>query len=396
MEARIIKKEERLESNKISSVAFQYSYDCKVDENDTYPNDNECEYGSFDDDGKMMGRMSVIQHEVYFDGHIVKSGGIGGVATLPEYRHKKAIRRIFEVVFEDMKAKNQYVSQLYPFSFAYYNKFNYETTYERLNLKFPFTLLNERADIERNNRCKLIEDNKNADLRAVYERYAARHNGAYKRNDNLWKSKLSENIYNRKQYPYVYYNEKNEPAGYFVFTRDNDNFKILELCYETPEDIKGILGFIKNFVADYKYIRLDNFPASEDFTLMFTNQYDVERSFSFATMTSIVDVKKVLELMKYPMGNGNFSISVDDKFQTFNKGIYNIGYKDGKIADIEQKSFGSSNADIDVSSTALAKLVFGTRNLPEYKFMDGIKINDNIDTLNKVFIKKHIYLGDYF
>lgn len=396
MEIRKIKKEERLQSNKISSIAFQYSYDCKVDENEEFPSKHVDEYGAFDDDGKMMARMSVINHKIYFDGHIVESAGIGGVATLPEYRHKKAIRGIFELVFEDMKAKKQYISQLYPFSFAYYNKFGYETTYEKVNLKFPFKILDERTDIERNNRCKLIEDNKNADLRQVYEKYALGHNGAYNRDDMLWNSKLSENIYNRKHYPYVYYNKNNEPSGYFLFTRDN-GFKILELCYETPEDIKGILGFIKNFAADYDNIRLA-LPTGEDFSLMFTNQYDVERSLSFEAMSCIADVKKIFELMRYPQGNGSFSISVDDKFQAFNTGVYHISYKDGIISDIEQKPFGSSAADIDVSHIALAKLVFGTNSLSSgrYKFMDGIKINGNIDTLNKVFVKKQIYLGDHF
>ena len=398
MEVRIIKKEELLESNKISAVAFQYSYDCKVDENDSYPNDCECEYGAFDDDGKMMGRMAAIQHELYFDGHIVKATGIGGVATLPEYRHKKAIRKIFELVFEDMKAKNQYISQLYPFSFSYYNKFNYETTYEQINLKFPIYLLEERKDIERNNRCKLIDDNKNIVMREAYEKYASRHNGAYKRDDSLWEGKLSKNIYDRKQYPYVYFNEENEPAGYFVFNRDKDNFNIIELCYDTPADIKGILGFIRNFSSDYDDIKIDNFPLSEDFSLMFTNQYDVSRSPAFKAMTCIANAEKIFELMKYPLDRGSFSISVNDEFQPCNKGVYHISYNDGKAIDVEQKAFGSSDVDIDVSAIALAKLVFGTDNLSShrYKYMDGIKINGNADILNQVFVKKDIYIGDYY
>jgi len=398
MEVRILKKEELLERNKITSVAFQYSYDLKVDENAQYPTDYQVDYGAFDDDGKMMACMEAIQHEIYFDGHIVKSAGIAGVASLPEYRHKKAVRRIFEAVFEDMKPKNQYISQLYPFSYEYYNKFGYETAYDKINLKFPIYLLDECKGVERNNRCKLIEDNKNTVLREIYNKYASKRNGAYNRDDKLWNIKLSENIYGRRQYPYIYYNENNEPVGYFVFNQDGDNFRILELCYDTPDDIKGILGFIKNFESQYENISFTNLPASEDFSLMFTNQYDVERPLSFGGMTCIANAKKVFELMKYPTDSGSFSISVNDEFQECNKGIYYISYKDGKATDVEQKGFGSSDADIDVSPIKLAKLVFGTDNLCSYryKFMDGVKINKNIETLEKVFIKKSVYLSDHF
>ena len=397
MEIRKIKKEERLQCSKIAAVAFHSKYDCKVDESEEWPNKYFDQYAAFDDGGKMMATMHVYQHKIYFDGHIVESAGIAGVATLPEYRHKRAVRRILELVFEDMRAKKQYISQLYPFNYAYYNKFGYEAACEKINLRFPFKILNERDDIQRNNRCKLIECGKNADLRKAYEKYASKHNGAYLRDDNMWKDKLTENIYSKMHYPYVYYNENNEPAGYFLYTRDN-GFKIIELCFDTPEDIKGILGFIKNFSSDFDSIDIKGIPADEDFSLMFTNQHDIKRSVFFESMTCIADVKKTLELMRYPQGRGSFSISVVDNFQSFNTGIYHINYNNGLIVDIDQKPLNSSASDIEVSHIALAKLVFGTDNLNSgrYKFMDGIKINSNLDTLNKVFIKKKIYLGDFF
>lgn len=399
MEIRKIKKEELLQSHKISSIAFEYRYDCKVDENATYPTEHSEEYGAFDDNNKLMARMEVISHKVYLDGNIVDSTGIGGVATLPEFRHNKAIRSIFELVFEDMREKKQYISQLYPFSYAYYNKFGYQTVYDRMRLRFSLNLLKDEK-IERNNRCVLIEDNKNADMREVYEKYASWHNSAYNRDDKLWNIKLSDNIYSKRHYPYVYYNENGKPSGYFIFTPDNKDhdFMIVEMCYETIDDIKGMLGFIRNFEADYRHITLSNLPAAEDFSMMFSNQHDIERSSKFMCMTRIADVKKIFEIMKYPQENGSFSISVDDGFQEFNKGVYHISYKDGKATDIEQKTFGSSEADIETSVTSLANLVFGSDDLCAFrhKFMNSIKINSNIETLKKVFVRKHIYMGDDF
>lgn len=397
LEIRKIKKEELLKDKKVSAVAFEEKYDLTIDENESYPEDEVTAYGAFDG-GKMAARMTVLHHKVYFDGHAVNSAGMGGVATLPEYRRSGAVRRIFGAVFEDMKKKNQYISQLYPFSFAFYNKFGYGTAYERLNLKIPFSLLN---NIERNNRCVLTEDRNDKVLREVYERYASGRNGANKRGDREWKEKISENIYDKLEYPYVYYNEKNEPAGYFLYTpdkkHDDRSFRIIELCYNSPEDIAGILGFIRNFESDYDNIKFFNIPAGEDFSLMFTNQYDVERSPAFSGMTCIADAEKIFALMKYPEGSGSFSMEIDDAFQESNKGIYQIAYKNGKAADIERRS-GNADADIRMPSFVLAKLVYGTDDIcsHRYKFIKGFEINGNIETLKKVFVKKQIYMGDFY
>lgn len=402
MEIRKITKEELKQSNRICAVAFEYKDEFKLDENEPFPSKDTDEYGAFDGE-KFAARMSVHNHEVYFDGHAVKSAGIGGVATLPEYRRSGAVRGIFEVVFEEMKLKNQYISQLYPFSFAFYNKFGYGAAYERLNLRIPLGILND-SGIDRNSRCKLVDDYKDAALREVYESYAIMHNGANRRGDSLWKEKISENIYEKIQYPYIYYNEKGQPSGYFLHSPDKAqgkrDFKVVEICYSSMEDISGILGFIRNFESDYDHVSFSNMPADEDFSMMFANQYDVARSPAFAGMVCIADAEKIFTLMRYPNEIGSFSIEIDDNFSEHNKGVFDISYGSGKLTDIERKPFGSirKGADICVSLFHLAKLLYGTDDLLSYRygFIKGLRINGNTETLKKVFVKKNIYMGDFF
>ncbi|GHV12793.1 hypothetical protein FACS1894219_06390 [Clostridia bacterium] len=395
MEIRNLTKDDLLQDKKILAVAFEGTTDLVVEEN---PQNLDWEYGAFDEDNKLMGRMTVIPHEVYFDGQIVGSAGIGGVATLPEYRHKKSIRHIFEVAFEEMKKKKQYLSYLFPFSFAFYGKFGYETVCEQLDLKFTLAAF---ADIPRNNRCVIADDCKNPILRGIYEKYAARHNCAYNRNDSMWESKLSKNVYDKKYYTYLYYNEAGEPKGYFVWTpKGGRDFTIPEICFENLEDVAGMLGFIKNFEANYSRVVISNLPYNEDFSLMFTNQYDVERTLKFSGMARIADVAKTFELMKYPDGTGTFSVKTEDEFQPFNSGLYHIGYKDGKAVNVEhtQTQSGTASADLEVPVTALAKLILGTDVLSASRFIfdKRIKINGNCDTLAKVFTRKNIFVGDFF
>jgi len=47
----------------------------------------DCQWAAFEDDDKtMMSTFIAIPYSANFDGHSVKMSGIGGVATLPQYR----------------------------------------------------------------------------------------------------------------------------------------------------------------------------------------------------------------------------------------------------------------------------------------------------------------------
>ena len=79
-----------------------------------------------DDDATMMATFCVLPWRANFDGHEVVMGGIGGVASLPQYRRGGAIRCCFEAALPDMYAQGMTLSYLYAFSNAFYRKFGYE------------------------------------------------------------------------------------------------------------------------------------------------------------------------------------------------------------------------------------------------------------------------------
>ena len=58
-----------------------------------------------DDDATMMATFCVLPWWENFDGHEVVMGGIGGVASLPQYRRGGAIRCCFEAALPDMYAR---------------------------------------------------------------------------------------------------------------------------------------------------------------------------------------------------------------------------------------------------------------------------------------------------
>ena len=129
MLVRPITKEERLQSAQLFAIAFESPFD----PNDLTPfAENPCIWAAFDEEsGEMMSTVYVTDYRVQFDGGRYKMGGIGGVASLPQYRRAGGIRACFQKALPILYREGYVFSYLYPFSTAYYRKFGYESCVQR-------------------------------------------------------------------------------------------------------------------------------------------------------------------------------------------------------------------------------------------------------------------------
>jgi len=98
-------------------------------------------WGAFDENGKLLSGLLVSPAEIMINGKPVKAGLIGAVATLPEFRNARCVRKIFDKIMPYMKDKGMVYSLLYPFSFQFYRKFGYEHAYVRNRATFPISEL---------------------------------------------------------------------------------------------------------------------------------------------------------------------------------------------------------------------------------------------------------------
>lgn len=129
MLVRPITKEERLQSAQLFAIAFESPFD----PNDLTPfAEIPCIWAAFDEEsGEMMSTVYVTDYRVQFDGGRYKMGGIGGVASLPQYRRAGGIRACFQKALPILYREGYVFSYLYPFSTAYYRKFGYESCVQR-------------------------------------------------------------------------------------------------------------------------------------------------------------------------------------------------------------------------------------------------------------------------
>ena len=403
MVVRLLRKEDLLQSKKISAIAFEFSSNLEVNP-ENYKEGND--WGAYEGDdsenpGKLFAQMYVHNHVMSFDGHWVNSAGIAGVSTLPEHRRNGGIRKIFEAVFENMMKREQIFSTLYPFSHAYYNKFGYETVNQSMQLTFGFNYL-EIFDI--NTRGELVSNRESDELKNLYREYALNHNTALNGDCTNW-GRIPENPYSNKRYAYLYRREDGTAAGYFIFEPSHSDggrlFKVAELIYKTPEDLIGIFGFMRVFSSQYSKIEITRIPAEEDFSFMFANQYEIEKKVAFYGMARVVDVEKALLLMNYPKESGSFSIKVNDSFAKWNDCIFDVSYNGGvehHCGNVKVTKRVGGDYDVETSACTIARLMLGTENIlsASIAFSQGLKIIKNHAVLKNVFVRKPIYIADSF
>ena len=84
-------------------------------------------WGAFDDDENktLMAHIINYHYDFLVDGVPVKTGGIGAVSTLPEYRESGAVRAIFNELLPQAYSNGEVLSSLYPFNHKFYRKFGY-------------------------------------------------------------------------------------------------------------------------------------------------------------------------------------------------------------------------------------------------------------------------------
>ena len=126
MLVRPITKEERLQSAQLFAIAFESPFD----PNDLTPfAENPCIWAAFDEEsGEMMSTVYVTDYRVQFDGDRYKMGGIGGVASLPQYRRAGGIRACFQKFYFVI---NKVKKIVFPLRF-----FNYALHFEKRPTKY--------------------------------------------------------------------------------------------------------------------------------------------------------------------------------------------------------------------------------------------------------------------
>lgn len=403
MITRILKPNEIWGADLIQAICFEFPFNLeeakqKVREDTLATLPNRTYFGSFtDDETTLMGSLIVNNYRANFEDKIVLMGGVGGVATLPQYRKKGVIHNCIKKALNHMYANNFLFSALYPFSRSFYHQFGYE------NGPYLQELTISLAGLKTNDVGGFIEQLLPGDdltpLLEVYEEFYRKYNLAIERRE--YNQELSQNnLLDQKRYIYLWRDEKKTPRGFIIFQKTDDDvfdctasfakrnaFLALDL-----RAYQALFHFINQaFSNHYRTLKL-MIPAFIHLDSLIKDSKNIGINLYYNGMLRVVNCQKVLELCKVK-GKGSLKIAIVDSEIPENNGTWRIDFGDNTPNRVVKTL---EKPDLSMPISALGPLICGIRTALDLKMMPEVTIYDETAPFGNLFYAKPCHITEYF
>lgn len=390
------KKEEDKRVNELFAIAFELpAEDGPADEKD---NPRVHHWAAFEDTtGAMMSTFTISDFNIRFDDHICKMGGIGGVATLPQYRRMGGIRGCFQESLPDMYHENYDFSYLYPFSTAYYRKFGYECCVQKMMVSVNLGLLKPEAADGSFILCENQEPMTEA-IQSLDEIWESRYNMMVIHNDEDYDWTRKFDPAGKQEFTYVYKNASGSPKAYTTFKKadqpDGRNLVCSRFCFADKEGFMGLMNLFKSLSADHMFVKFSlPLMSGMEFLMPEWAMGAAMWSVQNAGMVRVINVENVLKKASYH-GTGSVCLEITDRQIPENNGIFNVAFTDGLAVSVA-KGNGTPDAKLEIS--AFSALISGVYSLQDIKmWLNGLEVIKNEKALSQVFRKKTMMIADYF
>lgn len=406
--------ERMLEMSRIAAIAFTFAMNDPEPENPRQEGDVEqklrqSEHWAMVDEatGKLMGGMILIDYQTRIGENWLPLSGVGGVATLPEYRRAGVIRGVFSEVLPMMYERGIALSGLYPFSHAFYRKFGYET-FGGQNM--ADVGLEQLRGFEQPDEVRMIEDSRDMlSARAIYERFAQTRDLAMRRHfDSQWKKIMGGDAYKERVYKYLLMRRKDgelEPCAYIVFSPDDGKgggriAAAREAAYVDGDAFRRLLGFMSTFFPHYSRLRMA-LPGDVDLAAICRDAYDVHYNVERGYMLRAINAKLLLDSqpvsptlrMAAKAAPLEFTLALTDEFIAKNTGLYRVRISGSGVSCALE---GMAQADIEMGITGFTQLVTGTLSLEQAIFNGTVRENSPCPAAHMLFVKRPQYIADHY
>ena len=215
-------------------------------------------WAAFSDAGEMMSTIYITDFAVQFDGTVCKTGGIGGVASLPQHRRSGGIRACFQQALPQMYRDGYVFSYLFPFSTVYYRKFGYESCVQRYRTVVHLPQLPPLKDAGTlrlaSPAAPLLDEVRALDAQwEAYYNMSVQHTAA----DYDWLLRCDPAA--KQEFTYVWFDASGTPKAYTTFRLalepDGRNLVCSRFCFSSPEGYRGLMTLFSRLAADHQYVK---------------------------------------------------------------------------------------------------------------------------------------------
>lgn len=368
MKIRFLTQNDVAEHNKVASQAFVFA--CEVDDPDSVLPCPKV-LGAFDDDDKtLFADLELQERKCFYDGSLLTCAAVGGVAAKPEHRGRGAVTALFEHLFRE----NEYdISILYPFSESYYRRLGYERAGYSLCATVPFAAL---SDIPRNRDAVLYEGADPEGLLTVYNRCAEKYNLCFVRETA---EAFSARPYASQSYTYLW---NNRAFATLSVDRAKSTVFVKELYFDSRESMLGIVGFLRNFEANQKYVCFEALPSDAPLLRFIQDMKQCDIRLHPTGAARILNAEAVLKAHRYPPRDGVFTVGIGGE-------VYRVTHTE-KGAAVERNDRLTPDVSMDIARASQALLC----GLADAEYCPGLTVRDPASDFFRCFPPKTTFFTD--
>lgn len=392
---RPITKEERLQSARLFAIAFESPFD----PNDLMPFAQEpVIWAAFDEEsGEMTSTVYVTDYQVQFDGGRFKMGGIGGVASLPQYRRAGGIRACFQSALPAMYREGYVFSSLYPFSTAYYRKFGYERCVQRYLTVLDLRQLRPAAfsgsfQLARGGDALLPA------VRQLDEAWEARYNMMVQHTAADYRWLLEADPAGKQEFIYAAFSEAGEPLGYAAFKKqdepDGRNLVCSRFRFSGKDGFAALLHLFSRFASDHRFVKF-RLPCSTamQYLLPEWSLGAARWELQGAGMVRVVNAEAALRAARY-RGSGSVTLRLHDAQIEENNTCFAVRFEDGRAVSVAR---ADAQPDAALEISTFSALLCGVCDFAEARqYFSGLEVLHDAAPLEQTFFRKPLYIEDYF
>ncbi len=330
-------------------------------------------------------------------------GGIGGVACTADQRGRGHVGRLLGESLRAMRDAGQYLSGLYPFSFAFYRRHGWDWVGEQKQYSVPTSELKAGPE---GRRLTMYEGLNALDvIRPVYEQFARRHCGMGLRLETApgdtasywWKRTLDySGNGNRTTYVQVYSDPiTGQPEGYltFLYPEDGDTGQVGDFIANTSAAYRGLLSVLHYYGVQVEKVTVS--APMDDPLALHLMHWDLETKIKPLFMGRIVDVPAALTALRPEAGlSGRLILQVADSQCEWNNGTFSVTLEAGHVTVAPTRDTPGVTLDIQTLSQAY----WGQPSLDLLRTAERLAVSDESQyALLSRLLPPHIcFLRDFF
>lgn len=281
----------------------------------------------------LVGKLLILPLNITVHGVNYEMGGMGFVATYPEYRNQGIMKRLIVRSLAEMRNKNQSISVLAPYSVSFYRHFGWELFFDKLHYFIPkesFPQFPIQTNRMKRFSFEWIDEEGFNKIQQFHNEHAMRTNGGMQRDDAWWR-RLARR---EPDSHFAYCTIGDSITGYIRYEMKDLTFYIKDLVADGRQAEHSLWNYISSHQASIHTIRGVT-SATSHFGFQF-GEPQFKKEITQDVMVRIVDVYAFLKKYSWGEIKNSLYLSVQDPFAPWNECLFHIS-KDREIEAINDR-----------------------------------------------------------